>query len=546
MADTRRNEFSPLEMRMAFRQNLITTAVLAVSLAAAPAMAERILRIDEAPIGEIDPAKGTDYADTVLAVNLYDTLVYPKQGGAGVQPHIATDWTIDGGTYTFNLRDDVSFNSGNKLTANDVVFSYERMTAMGQGNAGLFADTVASVTASDDYTVVFELTQPFAPFLATLVRLPIVDAKLVSANFKDGDHGDNGDYGSEWLSQNSAGSGAYVVESHDPQTETVLTYAGDYFIDPVDNHPERVRYRYGLDASTVRALMARGEHDISSQWLPPEVFKALVDEGVATLVTEPGLTGEYFKLNTRRPPLDDVHCRRALAFAFDYNTLNQLVRINDETTQGRPMKSALPVGLVGFDESVPDFAQDMAKAQAELEQCQYKPGDYELDIAWIAETPAREKGALMMQALYSQLGFKASITRTPWGLITEQVTDPDTAPHIIEIAVSAQSPDTDSLLFNMYHSSMPHTWMSSSYFANDDLDALLEAGRTETDPDKRQAIYADANAILAEQVPDIYAYELLSAFAVRDGVVFNNLADRSRAYPVSGYGGQFQDVSINK
>ncbi len=525
---------------------LLASAALALGLAINPVFAERILRMDEAPIGEIDPAKGTDFADTVLAINLYDTLVYPKQGGAGVQPHLATEWEIDGNKYTFKLRKDVKFNSGNPLNANDVVFSYNRMMAIGKGNSGLFAGVVESVEAPDDYTVRFTLTKPFAPFLATLVRLPVVDTATVSANFKDGEHGEFGDYGSEWLSQNSAGSGAYVAKTHDPQTETLLVYEPDYFLKPVENYPESVRYRYGLDASTVRALIARGEHDISSQWLPPEVFKALADEGVVKLVTEAGLTGEYFKLNTRRAPLDDVHCRRALAYAFDYNTLQQLVRINEETTQGRPMKSALPVGLVGFEAGMEDFAQNMERAKEELAQCKYKPADHELDIAWIAETPAREKGALMMQAIYSQLGFKASITRTPWGLITEQVTDPATAPHIIEIAVSALSPDTDSLLFNMYHSSMPHTWMSSSYFANEELDKLLESGRTETDPAKRQDIYSKANALLANEVPDIYAYELLGAFAVRNGVVFNNLEDPARTYPISGYNALFKDISINE
>ncbi len=519
---------------------LLASLVFAFGLAANTALAERILRIDEAPIGEIDPHKGTDFADTVLAINLYDTLVYPKQGGAGVQPHLATDWTIDGAEYTFTLRDGVTFSSGNPVTAADVAYSFERLMALGQGSSALFAGVVDSVEAVDEGTVKFTLTEPFAPFLASLVRFSIVDMATVEANAKDGD------YAREWLSQNSAGSGAYMVERHDPQTETVLVHNASYFIDPVSNHPERVRYRYGLDAATVRALMARGEHDISSQWLPPEVFKALAADDVAHLVTEAGLTGEYFQLNTRRAPLDDVHCRRALAYAFDYNTLHQLVRINEDTTQGRPMKGALPAGLVGFDQGKPDFATDMDRAREELAQCAYDPGEHPLDIAWIAETPAREKGALMMQAIFSQLGFDVSITRTPWTLVTEQVTNPDTAPHVIEIAISALTPDTDSLLFNMYHSSVPHTWMSSSYLASPDLDALLEAGRMETDPEKRHEIYSAADAWLAENVPGIYSYELLSAYAVRHGVVFNNLEDSSRTYPVSGFNGLFQDVSINE
>ncbi len=518
---------------------LAGTTILAVSLSAMSAHAERVLRADEVAVGEIDPAKATDYADTVLAINLYDTLVYPKQGGSGVQPHLATDWTIDGATYTFNLRQDVTFNSGNPLTAADVVYSFERMMAMGQGNSSLFAGVIDSVEASGEYTVVFNLSSPFAPFLSTLIRMPIVDMATVKANEVDGD------WASTWMSQNSAGSGQYIVASHDPQTETVLTYEGDYFVEPAASYPETVRFSYGLEPSTVRALMSRGEHDITSQWLPPEVYAGLAKDG-ATLLTEAGLTGEYFKLNTQRAPLDDVHCRRALAYAFDYATMGQLTQINDETSTGKPMSGAIPAGMVGYDATKAVFAQDMALAQEELAKCAYDPSEYPLDVAFIAETPARERGALMMQAIYSQLGFSVEISRTPWALLTEQVTAPATAPHVVEIAISAASPDTDSLLYAMYHSSQPPTWISSSYFKNEALDALLDQGRVETDAAAREDIYGQANDILASEVPDIFAYELLSPFAVREGVTYHNLADPSRTYPVSGFNMRFADISVTE
>ncbi|MEL6521391.1 MAG: ABC transporter substrate-binding protein [Pseudomonadota bacterium] len=520
-----------------YKKTILASTVMLAAPLALPAAAERILRADEVAVGEIDPAKGTDYADTILAINLYDTLVYPTQGGSGVQPHLATGWTIDGATYTFALRDDVTFNSGNPLTAADVVYSYERMMAMGQGNSSLFAGVVDSVEASDDHTVIFNLSSPFAPFLATLIRMPIVDMAVVQANEVDGD------WASTWMSQNSAGSGQYVIASHDPQTETVLTYAGDYFLDPVDGYPETVRFSYGLEPATVRALMGRGEHDISSQWLPPEVYAGLAEDG-AVLLTEAGLTGEYFKLNTQRAPLDDVHCRRALAYAFDYATMMQLTQINSDTSTGQPMTGAIPAGMVGYDPSRPVFEQDMALAQEELAQCAYDPAEYPLDVVFIAETPARERGALMMQAIYSQLGFDVEITRTPWALLTEQVTAPATAPHVVEIAISAASPDTDSLLYAMYHSSQPPTWISSSYFANAELDALLDQGRMETDGTAREEIYRAANEILAAEVPDIFAYELLSPFAVREGVTYHNLADPSRTYPVSGFNMRFADISV--
>ena len=532
-------------MKMRVNRCVLATTVLLAAFGASSAQAERVLRIDEAPVGELDPAKASDYADSVLAINLYDTLVYPKQGGAGVQPHLATEWSIDGNTFTFTLRDDVTFNSGNPLTAEDVVFSYNRMTALGQGQSSLFQGRIESVEATAPHTVVFTLTEPFAPFIASLVRLSVVDSKTVSEHFADGSHGEFGDYGSEWLSQNSAGSGAYVAVSHDPQTETVLAADTDYFLEFEENYPEQVRYRYGLDPATVRALITTGEHDISSQWLPPELYAGLAKEG-ASLVNEGGLAAEYIQFNTARAPLDDVHCRRALSAAFDYGTLLNLVKVNDEFSQGSPMNGPMPKGLLGRSDSAPDLSQDMDLAKAELDKCKYKGDELALQVSWIAETPARERGALLMQSIYSQLGFDVEITKVPWVLFTEQLVDSATAPHIAEIAINAVTPDTDALLYNMYSSENGPTWMSTSYLADEQVDSMLNAGRTETDPAKRAEIYTELNDRLIDLVPGIFGYELQGIFAVRDGVEMPNLSDPARAYPLSGFGTLFKDIRINK
>jgi peptide/nickel transport system substrate-binding protein len=510
-----------------------------------PALAETVLRLDQAAPGEIDPAKGTDYSATVLQVNLYDTLVYPKQGGGGVQPLLASSWTIEGPVYTFKLRPDVKFHSGNPLTADDVVFSYKRLMAMGQGNASLFQDRVKSVEAVDPTTVKFTLSGPYAPFLAALVRLQVVDSKLVMANKKDGKYGDMGDYGEAYLSAHDAGSGAYTVTSQNPQSETDMAKFDGYFLPFATNAPDKVRMRYSVEASTVRQLMARGEHDIGSPWLPPEVIKSLAGDGTAHLALEPGATGEYIKLNTARPPLDDVHCRRALMYAFDYQNVYQLLQVDETHSQAIPMHGALPSGLIGYDAKAPVFATDLDKAKAELGQCKYKPADYPLDIAWIAEVPARERVALLMQAAYTQLGFTVNVTKTPWALVTEQVTQPKTAPHAVEIAVAAVTPDPDSLIYNMYSSSVPPTWMSAEHLSDPDVDKLLNEGRTETDDAKRAAIYGQLNDKLRDLAPDVFAYEFVGVYAIRKGVEVPDLQDDSKRYPLSSFSLLFKDMSIN-
>ena len=238
------------------KRHVAVIVVGAIALSAATVHAETVLRLDEVAVGELDPAKASDYADSILMFNVYDTLVLPRQGGPGHVPHLAQSWTGSGSSYTFELRDDVMFQSGNMLTADDVVFSLERMMELGQGLSYLFSD-VLGAEAIDQHTVRFDLAEAYAPFVSLLVRLPIVDKQLVMANLGDGE-GSMGDWGQAFLSEHGGGSGAYVVESHNPQDVTVMVKNPDYFLGINESAPDTVRLRYGLEPATVRTLIAQG------------------------------------------------------------------------------------------------------------------------------------------------------------------------------------------------------------------------------------------------------------------------------------------------
>ena len=110
---------------------LLGSVVAASASIASAAFAETVLRLDEVAVGELDPAKASDYADSILMFNVYDTLVLPNQGSPGHSGHLAESWSSDGATFTFNLRDGVSFQSGNTMTAKDVVYSLDRVAGTG-------------------------------------------------------------------------------------------------------------------------------------------------------------------------------------------------------------------------------------------------------------------------------------------------------------------------------------------------------------------------------------------------------------------------------
>ncbi|TCT39862.1 ABC transporter substrate-binding protein [Martelella mediterranea] len=529
---------------MKLNRSLFAAGFLAATALATPALAETVLRADFSPVGEIDPAKASDYADSVLMYNLYDTLVIPNEGKPGYQPLLADSWSAndDATVYTFKLRDDVSFQDGTPMTAEDVVFSMDRMKALGQGLSYLF-EVVDSVEAAGDHTVVFTLNEPYAPFVSSLVRLPVVNKALVLEHIEDGD-GENemGDWGQAWLSGHTAGTGAYSLVSHNPQSETDLAKNSDYFLGVPDAAPDTVRMRYGLEPATVRTLIAQGEHDISSQWMPPEVLKSLANDG-AQLLTESGTTEFYIKMNTAEPPFDDEECRKAVSYAFDYDTGVKMVSITDKVSQGSPSTGALPVGMMGALGEDHVIRQDLDKAKEHLANCSYAD-DMNIEISWIGEVPLEERFALLMQANLAQIGVQSTIRKVPWALFTEQVSKPENTPDISQVFVNTVTGDPDTLLYSMYHSSSAGTWMSPEHLNDPKVDELLDAGRKESDPARRAEIYKELNTYLVSIAPSIFAQDQTAVFAASDRVSAPTLSDPSKAYALAGFGFNFRMMEM--
>jgi peptide/nickel transport system substrate-binding protein len=512
-------------------------------LTASAVSAETVLRLDEVAVGELDPGKASDYADSILMFNVYDTLVLPRQGGPGMVPHLAASWEGSGTDYTFTLRDDVKFQSGNPMTADDVVFSFDRMMALGQGLSYLFG-VVTSVEAVDAHTVRFTLSEPNAPFVASLVRLPIVDKALVMANLGDGE-GEMKDWGQAYLSGHSAGTGAYTVVSHNPQEETVMAKNPDYFLGVPDVAPDTVRLRYGLEAATVRTLIASGEHDIASQWLPPEVIRSIA-EGGGQLLTEGGTGAFYLKMNTTKAPLDDVHCRRALSMAFDYDTAIKMISITDDVAQGSPATGAIPQGMFGARPLDMAMHRDVEGAKAELAQCAYDPADFTIELSWIAEVPLEERFALLMQANLAEIGVQSEIVKLPWALFAEQVSNPENTPHVSQLFNTTQTGDPDTLLYGMYHSSAAGTWASPEYLNDAEVDRLLSEGRTATDDAGREAAYSALNDRLIELAPTIFGYDVQGVFAASNRVRVPALSDPAMAFGLDGMGFSFRLMEMTE
>ena len=507
--------------------------------------AKTVLRTDESAIGEADPAKFSDNIDSIIMFNTYDALVDEGKNGGGLVPLLASGWEYaNATTLNITLKEGIKFHSGNTLDAADVVYSFNRLMNMGQGFSFLFG-TVDSVSALDSKTVQFTTKEPFAPLVASLMRLAIVDKDDVEAKTVDGNYGDNGDYGEAYLLTTSAGTGAYKITEHDPNVKTVLTKNSDYFQGHNGKAPDEVIIKYSVEAATIKTLLMRGEHEISSMWLPNEVLAALEKEKSVDLVkiNRPG--SWYNKLNNRRAPFDDVHCRRAIQLAYDYDALYQSFAITDSMVAGQKSSGALISGVLGYDPNKAPIERDIEKAKSELAKCKYNPADYTLDLAWIAEVPYEEPWALQLQANAMELGFNATVTGLPWAKFTEQVASWENTPHATVVSVLANVPDPDALMFAQWHSSRGGTWMSAEWANDPELDTLLEQGRTETNEAERIKIYQAANQVMIDNAITLFITDFVGYQAISSNVSNSDTTSTQQGYGTMGRNLSFREMAVN-
>lgn len=482
---------------------------------------------------QIDPAVGSDYSSSTALTNLYDTVVYPTADGS-VEPHLAKSWEISEGglVYTFQLKKGVKFHNGDELTAQDVKFSMERLLEVGEGYAYLFKGKVENVEVLGDYEIRFELSETFGPFLSTLVRLYIVNKEKVMENLKDGPYGNYGDYGKEFLNTHDAGTGAYKVKEFSVGSYLLLEKFPGYFGYLAPNTPDEFKMIGTTKAITVRTMMSKRKLEISDQWQTLEGFRSLEKINGVDLVNWPDGGQLYLMLNTKLPPLDDIHVRKALSYAFDYTTLVERLYPGFPQAQG-------PVSRVfaGHNSELFQYQKDLDKAKEELKKSKYygELNKYPIEYAWTAEVPDLEKIALMLQADCEKIGLDIKVKKTPWMKMIDRAAKKETTPHITSIWVSPHYPEAGSLLETKYHSSNTGSWEQTEWLENDKIDKLIERALGTRDREKRTELYKEIQERIVELVPSIFCFDNLERHAYQSDYVDWPQVEAEKAIPVMGY-----------
>jgi len=511
-----------------------------------PIQVERILRVSFANVPYLDPAVGSDEASTVYLLNVYDTLVYPLPNGS-VVPNLAISWNVspDGLIWTFTLRQGVKFHSGRELTAYDVDFSLRRLITIGEGYAYLLAPYVDldKTKVLDKYTIQIALKQPYALFLQALVRLYIVDSELVKAHIKrPGPYGDMGDYGRDWLmsGERDAGSGPYMLTKYVRGESVTLTRFKDYWGQIAPNAPDTVIMLGTTEPTTIRTLMARRELEISDQWQPLENYEAMSKIRGIEIAKIPTAYEFYLMIHTKKPPTDDIHVRKALSYAFDYDTA-----IKDINPFERRACAPVPSVLVGYNKDLGCITRNLTLAKEELKKSKYygQFDKYPIEFWWVAEVPWEERVALLFKQNAEELGLKVNVVKKPWLSVVEALSKPETSPNIVSIFVASDFLEAGGMLANRYHSKVAGTWQQNEWLLNSTIDKMIEDALSTLDFQLRIKKYYEIQRIIFEMYPSIYLYEhtILRAY---QAYYVDFPAAKGQVVPLLGYDLEFRWIQV--
>ena len=321
----------------------------------------------------LDPGHMYEPYANMFCYAAYDFLYRVETGTMGTPvPSVATGYTVDetGTVYTFTLRDDVTFASGNKLTAKDVAWSVTRVMNMKESNAYSLVKDVVSVEAPDDTTAVFTLAVPDASFLVKLTSnaYAILDSEVVKEH---GGSDSGNDTAKEWLDSNSAGSGPFVFESWTPKEQIVLKKNASYWNTESKNNVDTVIFKEMTSVDAQITALKNGEIDIA-MGLNSETAKQL--EGAENVAITTGDTALMTFLVMSRdeslsPEMANPKVQEAVRLALDYEGILALGGAGCTIPENIVQK-----GFVGALTRDAATARDVEKAKALLAEAGYPDG----------------------------------------------------------------------------------------------------------------------------------------------------------------------------
>ena len=468
-----------------------------------------------------DPGKAAVNPEFYVIWGMFNTLV-KFDADMKVVGDLAESWTNpDPTTWVFKLRTGVKFHDGSEMTAEDVVFTFQRIADEKFGSpVRKKMAVVTAVTAVDPYTVQIKTATPFAPLLTALTNTrtstQIVCKKAVLA------------MGDAQYGHTPVGTGPWKLTEWRPNEKLRFVAHTDYFEAGL---PRCAALEVPLikdDASAINALAAGGLEFVNA--VPYAESERLQHMPGISFSSMPGLNVRFAALNIQKPPFDDVHFRRAVSLSINREAFVQAVVFGQALpSQGYVPK---PIGWA-FDTEPHEFGRfDPVKAKAELAKSKYGPGT-EAVITGFPDAWWKRMIEVFVDMANTSLGVKFRVELQDAGTAYKRWTQNDgQAWSMGWIALC----DPDEYLYDCYHST---GWRNFSKDNNPEVDKLLDQARQELDRvNKGGPLDKQAERLIVADCPNVPLFNTFSSTALLAKVKgFEHT-------PYDGFGAQLAAMSI--
>ncbi|MCL1950566.1 MAG: ABC transporter substrate-binding protein [Turicibacter sp.] len=426
----------------------------------------------------MDPTATNEANSSLINTQIYETLV-TRDADMNIIPSLATSWErIDDYTVEFNLREGVYFHNGSPFTAHDVEFSLQRSIATPAAAAIQGFLDPEGFEVIDDHTIRISSLEPFAPMLAFLGHNT---AFIVSQEAVE-EHGDD-------FANNPVGTGPFQLESFVHGDSITLVRNENFHGDLPQIAgiilrviPEPVNRLIGLET---------GEVDLAFDIAPIDAARAEEDDRI-TLLTRVNNTVRYLSMNTEQAPFDNVLVRQAVNYAIDTQLLIDSILEGFGEPAFGPMARNLPFAST----DVEPYGFDLDRARELMAEAGLEDGfDATINIG----SAINEHLATVIANMLGEININVDIERLEQATLLEVTGNGDFDMFIL--GFNPGTGDPDNMLTPMFHSSNIGGAGNRGRFNSPEVDALIEAGRSEFDDVARGEIYHEAQQLIRDLAP---------------------------------------------
>ena len=463
--------------------------------AAAPAAETERAKANELTVGiaqdfdSLDPDYMTAAGTKEVLFNVFEGLVKPTSDGE-IVPAVASDVqkSEDGLTYTFTLRDGVTFHNGDPVEMEDVLYSIERRKNGEDTAAQLEALSVIADMQSNDKTLTITLSEPSNEFLAFLMNAYIIPA----------------DYDQQETAP--VGTGPYKFVSRSVQDNLVLERFADYWGE--GGSIDKVTFKILEKAEALVTGLQSGALDVvahmsSDQTAQLEEDEFTIEQGSMNLV-------QALYLNNAEKPFDDVRVRQALCYAVDKQAVIDLAFDGFGIPLGTSM---FPSFAKYYDESLTDYyTQDLEKAKELLAEAGY-PDGFEMTITVPSNYTPHVNTATVLVELLKEIGVQATVEPVDWNTWLDEVY----GQRKFQSTITGLTSDnmTARKLLERFGSEVGNNFTN---YSNEEYDEILAKALTATDDEEQIALYKQLEKNLTENAANVYLQDMADLVAVRTGL----------------------------